>query len=143
MTIPMPVEISDATLAFPASALEFMPEWEEIPKEFQTGDSPWCDLQHVWFYDGMSQRFSFIPKEIDGVKLDPVKVYRQLQAIQGTFACKHQHKRAAVSYLASLWMDSVIYGPPDTPDDQLRVLGETPLEEWLEHFAEADTKEAK
>jgi hypothetical protein len=134
MTIPMPVEIDDVTLAFPANALEFMPKWEDIPEEFQLGRSPWCDLQRTWFALGLTEHFSFQPAEIDGTRLDGNTIFRQLRAIQGTFACKHEHKIAAVGYLASLWMEAVIYGPPDTKPEDLSVLGTASLEEWLEYI---------
>jgi len=139
--IPLPVEQSDVEIAFPAHALDIMPAMRDMPVEFQDGTSPWCDLQQCWFALGMSDRFSFEPATINGETLDPVKVFRHLKAIQGSFAPKHEHKVAAVSYLASIWMKSVIYGPPGTPDDQLRVLGEASLEEWLAYFNSADTEE--
>ena len=139
MSIPTPVQITDADLAFPARALEFMPKWEDIPEEFRNGSSPWCDLQRTWFAYGLSERFSFQPATIDGALIDALAAYRQLAAIQGTYACKHEHKIAAVAYLASLWMESVIYSKPGTPDDQLTVLGEAPLNEWLAYFQQTST----
>lgn len=137
MTIPTPVEIDDVTLAFPANALEFMPAWEDIPDDFKQGND-WTRFANTWFNAGLSQRFSFQSVAIDDKRIDASKVYRQLRAIMGSYAPKHEHKIASVGYLASLWMESMIYGRPDTPDDQLTALGEAKLEEWLEYFAEAD-----
>lgn len=139
MTIPiLPVDLNDASVAFPADALDYMPKYEDIPEEFRNGTSPWCDFQQCWFAMGLSRRFSFQPYE--GV--DPAKAFRQLRAIQGSFAPKHEHKVAAVGYLASLWMESVIYGHPKCEDKNLKVLGEASLDMWLDYFADEDERAA-
>jgi hypothetical protein len=36
--------------------------------------------------------------------------FRHLSAIQRSFTPKHEHKEAAVAYLASLWFEDVDYG---------------------------------
>lgn len=135
MTIPKPVAISDASLAFPAKALDWMPAWEDIPEEFQTRASPWCDLPNTWFTFGLSSRFAFQPAMVDGELIDAPMAYRQLQATMGSFAPKHEHKIATVAYLASLWMESVVFGAPDTPDENLTTLGGADLSEWREYWA--------
>lgn len=140
MTLPMPVDISDVTLAFPANALELMPAMEDIPEDFRsetTTSAPWYRFQSVWFSLGMHEKFSFQPAEIDEQKVDARMAYRHLAAIQGSYAPKHEHKMAAVAWLASLWMESVIYGPPDAELEELSVIGEATLDEWLDYFKPA------
>ena len=137
--IPTPIEIDDATLAFPASALKFMPGMEDIPEDFRNetaASEPWYRLQSIWFSRGMHEKFSFQPATINGELIDAKAAFRQLSAIQRSFAPKHEHKMAAVAWLASLWMESVIYGPPDAELEDLYVAGEAGLDDWLEHFKE-------
>lgn len=138
MTIPTPVEISDATLAFPASALKFMPKWEDIPEEFRKHEAsarPWLEFQRTWFGLGLDENiFRFIPAAIDGQRLDGNMIVRQLSAIQGSFAPKHEHKEAAVAYLASLWMESLIFAKPGASLEEATVAGVHTLEEWIQHF---------
>lgn len=138
----LPREVSDVELAFPAHAMKLMPALADIPEEFKPqpfgpGTSPWLDLQRVWFCQGLSSRFSFVPTEVNGERLDGPTIMRHLSVIQGSFEPKHEHKEAAVAYLSSLWMEAVVYGPKDCEDEDLKALGEFSIEEWLEHFEAA------
>lgn len=137
MTLPMPVKIKDVSYAFPADALDYMPKWEDIPDEFKDR-SPWCDIPDMWVSTGLSSRFSFQPATIDGEKVDAFMAWRQIDAIMRSFAPKHEHKVAAIAYLCSLWMESVIFGPAGCLDSELHVLGEASLDEWMEYFAEQE-----
>lgn len=145
-TIPTPVEISDISMAFPADALDYMPPMEEIPEAFQreTEESaPWYEFQKTWFSLGLSQKFlGFIPAEIDGTRLEGEKVFRQLSAIQGSYAPKHEHKMAAVAYLASIWMDALSYTKKDGTLEDLKVAGEIPLQGWIEHWQAAEQEDS-
>ena len=138
--LPKPIPLDDIIIAFPASALSFMPEWDDIPKEFRDGTSQWCDFAYVWFNHGLSDKYSFVPATIDGQQLDAAMIHRQLQAIMGSFAPKHEHKIATVGYLASIWMESMIYGYQDEPLEKHVALGEGTLEEWIEYFNEQEAK---
>jgi anti-sigma factor ChrR (cupin superfamily) len=89
---------------FPANALDFMPKMDEIPEEFNDPRNKWVKFQMDWFYRGLKD-LKIVPKE--GV--DTVKAMRHLSAIQGSFAPKHEHKEAAVAYLASQWFEDVSY----------------------------------
>lgn len=98
-----PQEVNDIELAFPANALEFMPERDDIPDEFREGDSSWVDFQKHWFFNGLGQPSFYMKKGVDGEK-----ALRHLSAIQGSYAPKHEHKEEAVAYLASRWFEAVV-----------------------------------
>lgn len=96
-----PHHVSDADVAFPARALELMPPHAEIPDV----DEKWQRFQSDWFYRGLPS-----DTEIDlQPGIDGDVAFRHLRVIQGSFAPKHEHKMAAVAYLASLWFRDVRY----------------------------------
>jgi hypothetical protein len=96
-----PQEIADAKVAFPANVSGLMPAYADIPREFKpSGSSPWADWQARWFFSGLES----FPAAKDGI--DQQAALRHLSAIQRSFAPKHEHKAAAVAYLASLWLVS-------------------------------------
>ena len=106
-----PTPVDDLTIAFPANALDLMPPYDEIPEEFRAnsafngGGGKWVQFQSDWFYDGIKDDLKIVPK--DGI--DQTAAMRHLAAIQRSYAPKHEHKVAAVAYLASLWFDDVKY----------------------------------
>jgi hypothetical protein len=100
LTIP---EIDDVTLAFPARALDWMPEMEDIPVEFVEETTEWSKIAHAWFYDGLSPETEFHAKE--GV--DAQAAFRAASATLRSFAPKHEHKMAAVAYMLSQWFDRI------------------------------------
>jgi len=112
-----PQEVSDADIAFPVRALEFMPPMEEIPDEFKENAS------HPAM--GLVRRLLFGPTipgdvqfhAVEGV--DSEMVFRQLMVIRGSFAPKHQHKEAAMAYLISLWLKKVVVLVEDGEDEEL------------------------
>lgn len=138
-TLPiLPVEISDASLAFPADALDYMPKWDDIPDDFQRLTEvsvEWYSFAGTWFTRGIGSEYTgFLCTQIDDeTRLDGETVTRQISAILGSYAPKHEHKMAAVAYLLSLWIDSAVYGPEGTPKDALKVIGDFILDEWLEY----------
>lgn len=98
-----PHEVSDLMMAFPANLGELLPPMSVIPDDYPDKDT-WLRFQYDWFHDGLPATVEFYPKR--GV--DPEKGYRHLRTIQGSFEPKHQHKEAAVAWLASLWFDKVV-----------------------------------
>jgi hypothetical protein len=94
-----PTEISDVGLVFPGSVLHLMPEYAQIPEEFKRSGNKWCKWQSDWFYAGLSE----MPRAQEGIDLQ--KALRHLKAIQGSWEPKHEHKQAAVAYLASQWLE--------------------------------------
>lgn len=134
--IPMPVEISDVERVFPAGALDYMPAWDDIPEEFRNGSSEWCHLVTTWLHRGLSKRFGY--QVTEGLGLDGNMVWRQLTAIAGSYAPKHEHKIAAMAYLCSVWMEGVIYGPQGAELKDMKVLGIFSMDEWLEYLSKHD-----
>jgi hypothetical protein len=100
-----PVPVSDIELAFPAHALDFMPPRDECEAGLDAlsreRKEKWLRFQGDWFYKGLSKEAQFSMK--DGI--DGNLAFRHLKVIQGSFAPKHEHKMAAVAYLASLWFN--------------------------------------
>lgn len=94
-----PQEIPDALVAFPADVMELMPAMDDIPFEFKRYSNPWCKWQSEWFFSGLES----FPKAKAGINQNTA--LRHLSAIQGSFQPQHEHKSAAVAYLASLWLE--------------------------------------
>lgn len=95
-----PRDVTDADCAFPAArAMELMPEYSQIPDEFKSHAHPWSQWQSDWFFYGLTRA----PTPKPGIDLR--KAMRHLQVIQGSFAPRHEHKAAAVAYLASRWLE--------------------------------------
>lgn len=102
-----PAEVSDLELAFPANALDLMPLHEDceaalaaLPRDEQR---KWREFQQRWFFEGLPATTEFDCKS----GIDAAAALRHLAAIQGSFAPKHEHKEAAVAYLASRWFEDV------------------------------------
>jgi hypothetical protein len=98
-----PTDVSAVELAFPANPL--MPAWDDIPEDFRRdrGDArPWLEFQRKWFFEGFPKA-GLLRRE--GV--DAEIAFRHLASIQGSFAPKHEHKEAAVAWLASRWFAGI------------------------------------
>ncbi len=78
-----------------------MPTMEEIPEEFKGlfSDHPWVRWQASWFFDGLKA----IPDAKKGIDQD--LAMRHLATLNRSMEPKHEHKQAAVAYLASLWLE--------------------------------------
>lgn len=103
MSFEKPTPLSDVDVAFPARVSHLMPPMAAIPDEFRMWNSKpnkWVEFQERWFYEGL-KKVKMAPKE----GIDPNVAIRHLKAIQGSFEPKHEHKVAAVAYLASLWFE--------------------------------------
>ena len=94
-----PHEVGDVDCAFPARALELMPEYSAIPAEFKNDSNPWAQWQSDWFFGGLKK----MPEPKSDIDLN--SAIRHLHVIQGSFASKHEHKQAAVAFLASRWFE--------------------------------------
>lgn len=90
-----PVEIDRVMLAYPAEVRHLMPDPATIPKDI---DKFWRDFQGDWFFYGLKD-LNMVP--VDGV--DTTKAMQHLACIQGSYEPKHEHKEAAVAFLASRW----------------------------------------
>lgn len=97
-----PQPVDDVLLAFPASVSHLMPPREECESALEAMDDRgrrWIEFQQRWFHEGLDPSTSFEMR--DGI--NPATALRHLAAIQGSFEPKHEHKEAAVAYLASRW----------------------------------------
>jgi hypothetical protein len=104
-----PIEVDDVTLAFPARVVGTLrPPYDECTAALKAmpGDvrRKWERFQADWFFSGLKD-VNATPA--DGV--DPKAALRHLSAIQGSYEPKHEHKEAAVAYLASRWFTNVEY----------------------------------
>ena len=100
-----PQQVSDVDMAFPANVSQLMPTMAEIPEDFrrERGEAaPWVEFQQRWFFKGI-RGVTIVAKP--GV--DKAAALRHLATIQGSFEPQHEHKMAAVAYLASLWFEPV------------------------------------
>jgi len=91
-----------------------MPAYADIPKEFKDRSHPWSRWQREWFFEGLDA----VPKVKPGI--DKGEAMRHLGHIQRSWDTKHEHKAAAVAYLASLW-----FCEPPTKKQTIRARGET------------------
>jgi hypothetical protein len=103
-----PRDVSDMEMAFPANAVrDFMPSYEECKEGLRKLDAKteamWRDFQATWFFSGLPDNVRV--KLAPGI--DGEAAFRHLSCIQGSYAPSHQHKEAAVAYLASRWFRSV------------------------------------
>ena len=84
-----------------------VPNYDEIPEDFKdmnahhkkTEAAKWIQWQEEWFFNGIKS----FPKVKDGI--DEKAARSHLASIQRSFDIKHEHKMAAVAYLASLWLE--------------------------------------
>lgn len=121
-----PQEVSDVTVAFPGDIAHLMPPMSEIPEEFHQWPRPgsWVDFQSKWFFGGVE----IIQGQVTHAGVDVDTALRHLKAIQGSFQPKHEHKMAAVAYLASLWfkwLEVEIHGSNGQPERRI-VFGTKP-----------------
>jgi len=77
-----------------------MPPHKDIPREFNSDRNEWTLWQRKWFFEGLD----VTPEPKDGI--DAKKAMRHLATIQRSWMPKHEHKEAAVAFLASLWFRS-------------------------------------
>ena len=100
-----PTAVDLLTQAFPAGIMSLLPAYEDIPPEFKrTPGTVWNAWQAKWFYRGLQE--SDLPTPVDGVDL--FYAMGHLKTIQGSWEPKHEHKEAAVAYLASLWFKPLV-----------------------------------
>jgi hypothetical protein len=99
-----PTPMDDITLAFPASVSHLMPAYHTIPEDFREdrGEArPWLRFQSDWFVKGRPDLGPLSPRS----GIDLTMALRHLTAIQRSFEPKHEHKMAAVAWLASRWFE--------------------------------------
>lgn len=101
-----PHPVDELRLAFPADLGELLPPLEVIPDQYPNRQD-WLNFQGRWFAGLLPPDAEIEPA--DGI--DAVTAGRHLRVIQGSFEPKHEHKMAAVAWLASRWFVRI-----STPD---------------------------
>ena len=91
-----PAKVNQAEIAFGGDMDKLMPKIHTIPDEYE-GKDKWESWQSDWFFSGLKAR----PTPKEGIDIEDAM--RHLSAIQGSWEPKHEHKQAAVAYLASQW----------------------------------------
>lgn len=100
-----PSQVSTLNTAF-GTLRGLLPAMHEIPEDFRdmNARTKWHRMQAQWMFNGLKgDRWTAKP----GV--DGPTALRHLATIQRSFEPKHEHKVAAVAWLASLWFDDVTY----------------------------------
>ena len=100
----MPIDIDEATQAFPGTVKHLMPLMEDIPEEFQHSRNQWNRLFSDMFYSGLSK---LDMKPAAGI--DSKKAFIHVRTIMGSYEPKHEHKEAACAYLLSLWFTDPVW----------------------------------
>lgn len=93
-----PQPISDIQLAFPANLGTLLPPMESIPTNYPHKDY-WTRIQHDWFAGTLPDDFEMHANP----GIDAQTAGRHLSALNGSYEPKHEHKIAAVAWLASRW----------------------------------------
>ena len=97
-------EVSGVDMIFGGSKVfEFMPKMAEIPDDYPN-KAKWDKVTGDWFFLGMKNA-KWTPKP--GV--DTRRALAAVMAVLGSFAPKHEHKEAAVSFMLSEWFLDVTY----------------------------------
>lgn len=92
-----PTEVDDVLVAFPAQVEHLMPAWEDIPKDYSDKET-WDEFAHGWFYGKP------LPLVLLKKGMSHARVTRHLRCVAGSFQPKHEHKMAAMAWLASQWL---------------------------------------
>ena len=100
-----PSDVDNLTAAFPGNLDGLLPPLSVIPEKYANpniafnSNDKWVRFQGDWMFRGIPD--SSQPKPKRGI--DEAKAWKHLSAIQNSFEPKHEHKVAAVAWLASLW----------------------------------------
>ena len=93
-----PQEVDRVTMVFGGDMERLLPPMAEIPAEFKRDSNPWVKWQMSWFFRGLEK----FPEAKPGIDGGAAAVH--LKTIQGSFEPAHEHKTAAVAWLASQWL---------------------------------------
>ena len=104
--MPIP-DLTGADIAF--GNIKHLPKREDLPEEFQSETSPFCDAVSFWFYSGAKALPNGL--EINGQKyvaksgVDARKVLMAIQAALCSFEPSHEHKIGGCGFLLSEWFE--------------------------------------
>lgn len=101
-----PRPVTNLQLAFPVDLGDLLPPWDLIPEAFRADTDisrPWRTFQRRWFAGLLRQDDVAALTARPGVNLNHAA--RHLAVLQGSFEPRHEHKEAAVAWLASRWFE--------------------------------------
>ena len=90
-----PHEINENT-----SIHTLIPEFDDIPVEFEKPDNKWHKVVLTWFFTGINKE-KFRAKS----GIDKEKAFSHLSVLIGDWSLKHNHKIAGAAFLMSLWFE--------------------------------------
>lgn len=97
----IPQKTTSADLALGASNLaKFLPDFDDLPREFQREQNPWCRIVDSWFCSGVNVK-SWVAKQ----GIDKSEAIAHCKAIMASFEPSHEHKIAGVAFLLSQWFE--------------------------------------
>lgn len=100
--------ITPGDLVFPARGAdpELLPALAQIPEEYRrpeaSGDPEalrWAKFQSTWFSEGLPATLQLYPRP----GINAQQAFDHLSVLQGCYGSQHEHKAAAVAWLASRW----------------------------------------
>jgi hypothetical protein len=98
--------VTELDVAFPAKALEWLPDWKSIAptlsEALQWQDSEWGRVvSDVFFQGGV-----LVGKVLDDVdKNEALKAFSIVRASLGSFACSHEQKICACAWILSQYFE--------------------------------------
>lgn len=99
-----PMDIDEATAAFPAGLGILIPKYEDIPEVYRENFSTDKHIEkmrklfNTCFFKGL-KNLTLVPNE----GISEYKAWRHVRCIMGSFEPKHEHKEAACVYMLSEW----------------------------------------
>lgn len=101
-----PVELNKVQQAFPADALDYMPDADTARTwlEEQGRDAWQLKFQQDWMFRGVED-LQFIPRDGSWTQVEVDRAFVHLGAIQASYAPKHEHKEAAIAFLVGQWFE--------------------------------------
>ena len=100
--------ITQRDLVFPARGAnpDLLPAYALIPEQYRNPESSgdpealkWAAFQSLWFFHGLPATVQLYPRP----GINPQQAFDHLRVVQGCFGSQHEHKAAAVAWLASQW----------------------------------------
>lgn len=104
-TIPPVPKVSTVEMAFPATAMDYLPPWDILPEEFrENGHNAWMTLANTWFHSTRSladRKLQLALKE--DIDMDDLR--NLIHVCMRSYAPKHEHKIGGVAYMLSRWCE--------------------------------------
>ncbi len=101
-----PIAIPKSMQVFPARVTGvYLPPIDEVPDEFQHGQTKWEKFVSTMFYMGWD---GVNPTLVKREGVDAEAGFLQVRTVLGSFEPKHEHKEAGAAYLLSLFFEDIV-----------------------------------